>query len=256
MRMVAVMLLTLGTASASAQYYMNIRTSDGTDVQYLLKDIDSVWFTNSAVPTYEYVDLGLSVKWATCNVGATNAEEFGDYFAWGETETKTEFTWENYKFRESGDSDSNIKLTKYNNKREYGIIDNKETLDLEDDVAYVKWGGNWRMPTKDEQDELRKDCTWTKTTLNGINGFLVTSKKSGFTDRSIFLPAAGGIAGTERTIEQTYNPNREWIGFYWSSSIGGRASILAWYGSFGSFEGVSVHDCNRYIGHTVRPVCP
>ena len=204
--------------------------------------------------SHEYVDLGLSVKWATLNVGALKPEEYGDYYAWGEVETKTEFTWENYIFRKSGESNDDIRFTKYNYDREFGDVDNKSILDLEDDVAHVKWGGSWRMPTKQEQDELRTDCTWTKTTLNGINGYLVTSKKSGYTDRSIFLPAAGSIVGTDK-ITETYNSAP--VGFYWSSSLGiEMRPFCAWYGSFGSAEGVSGRAWCRYYGQTVRPVCP
>ena len=138
---------------------------------------------------YEYVDLGLSVKWATFNVGATKPEEYGYYYAWGETEPKTSYTWTNYKFRTSGDSWDNVKFSKYNTSSSYGTVDNKTVLDPEDDVAHVKWGGSWRLPTKEEQDELCDSCTWTwyssgNTEFNGVAGCKVTSNVSGYTDRS------------------------------------------------------------------------
>ena len=107
----------------------------------------------------DYMDLGLSVKWATYNIGANSPEEFGDYYAWGEVEVKDNYTWETYKYYDV----SNKNLTKYNTDKNNstGYPDNKTTLDPEDDVAHVKWGGNWRMPTKAEFDELRNNCKWT-----------------------------------------------------------------------------------------------
>ena len=139
---------------------------------------------------HEYVDLGLSVKWATCNVGAQNPEDYGEYFAWGEIRPKTIYTWTGYRFRTSGDAPHNIKLSKYYSGE---LMNNhkKTVLDLADDVANVKWGGNWRMPTKEEIEELNWNCDWVWTTQNGIKGVKITSKVEGYTDRSIFIPAAG-----------------------------------------------------------------
>ena len=130
---------------------------------------------DTIVPKPEYVDLGLSVKWATFNVGASRPEDYGDYFAWGETEPKEEYTWETYKWGTSG------KLTKYN------TTDGKTVLDLDDDAAYVNWGDKWRMPTDAERDELVENCTWTWTTQNSVNGYKVTGPNG----NSIFLPAGG-----------------------------------------------------------------
>ena len=124
---------------------------------------------------HEYVDLGLSVKWATCNVGAVSPEDYGDYFAWGETEPKDFYAWSTYKWC-NGSYDT---LTKYCTDSKYGTVDNKTVLDLEDDAAHVNWGGDWRMPTKAEQDELYNNCTWEWTTQNGVNGYKVTSKING-----------------------------------------------------------------------------
>ena len=116
----------------------------------------------------DYVDLGLSVKWATCNVGASSPEGFGDYYAWGETSTKSSYTEDNCETYSKDISD--IKGTNR-------------------DVAHTKWGGTWRMPTKTEFKELVDNCHWTWITQNDVNGYLITSNKNG---RSIFLPAAGG----------------------------------------------------------------
>ena len=117
---------------------------------------------------HEYVDLGLSVKWATCNVGATTPEGYGDYFAWGETQPKTTYNWSTYKYCNG----SYYTLTKYCVDYSYGTVDNKTTLELTDDAARVNWGGKWRMPTKAEYNELKNssNCTWTWTQKSGVRG--------------------------------------------------------------------------------------
>ena len=129
-------------------------------------------------PEPEYMDLGLSVKWATFNVGATSPEDYGDYFAWGETEPKQTYSWENYKWC---DGTQNT-MTKYN------ATDGKTILEPADDAAQVHWGGNWRMPTKEEIEELIDNCTWSESTENGVKGYVVTSKHTG---NSIFFPYSG-----------------------------------------------------------------
>ena len=188
---------------------------------------------------HNYVDLGLSVKWATCNVGASTPEEYGDYFAWGETATKETYSWSNY-----FDTNDNCEtFTKYNNDG------GKTVLDPEDDAAHVHWGGSWRMPTKTECQELKECCTWVWTTQKGINGYKVTSKKAGYTDRSIFLPAAGYRFGG-----LIYAGS---CGYNWSSSLK-FGSSLACCLRFGSDN----HDLNgyysygRWFGLSVRPVLP
>ena len=116
------------------------------------------------------VDLGLSVLWADCNVGADSPEEVGACFAWGETEQKTYYTTANYKYNHKG----------------------KKNLDADHDAAHVNWGGEWRMPTKEEYAELFWNCEWADTTLNGVEGFLFTSKVPGYTSNSVFLPFTNG----------------------------------------------------------------
>ena len=194
---------------------------------------------------YEYVDLGLSVKWATCNVGANKPEEYGDYFAWGETRPKAIYSWSTYKWCNG----SEATLIKYNTDSDYGYVDNKTELEASDDAASVNWGGNWRMPTKAEQDELRTECTWTKTTQNGVTGYKVTSNKAGYTDKYIFLPAAGS---------RSYS-DLEYVGsggYFWSSSLGtsiytSDACYLRFY-----FNEVAWSHYDRCDGFSVRPVCP
>ena len=198
--------------------------------------------SNGTENGHEYVDLGLSVKWATCNVGASSPEEYGDYFAWGEVEPKSSYGWSTYKYCNGYEST----LTKYNYSSSYGTVDNKTTLELSDDAARANWGGSWRMPTATELNVLRNNCTWAWTTQNGVKGYKVTSKKNG---NSIFLPAAGyrfdsspSSAGSD--------------GYYWSSSLymyddpnasdylGFNSSLVLW-----SLE-------YRFYGLSVRPVCP
>ena len=185
---------------------------------------------------HESVDLGLSVKWATCNVGADTPEEYGNYFAWGETLPKSNYDWSTYKWC-NGSSNS---LTKYCNN------DNKTVLDLEDDAARVIWGGSWRMPTDEEWTELRDNCTWTWTTQNGVNGYRVTSKKTGYTDKSIFIPAAGYRYDSHLSNLGSY-------GHYWSSSMSTGYPSTAWKVYFNS--GYIYRDDNyRNRGFSVRPV--
>ena len=132
------------------------------------------------------VDLGLSVKWAICNLGAESPEEYGDYYAWGEIDTKEKYTWANYKWCK-GTVDS---ITKYYFKKFHGYekSDNRFELEPEDDIAFIMLGGTWRMPTAEEFKELINNCTQEYATINGINGFKFTSKING---NYIFLPASG-----------------------------------------------------------------
>ena len=192
------------------------------------------------------VDLGLpsGIKWATCNVGAEKPEDYGNYYAWGEVLPKEDYSWATYKYA-NGAYD---KLTKYCNKADYGdngFIDNKTTLDPEDDAAHVNWGGSWRMPTDAEWTELREQCDWTWTTQNGINGYQVTSKTN---SNSIFLPAAGYRDDTDLFLVGNY-------GYSWSSSLDGDYPNYAWYLNFDSGR-VGRCNYNRYSGQSVRPVCP
>ena len=198
---------------------------------------------------YEYVDLGLSVKWATCNIGASAPEDCGDYFAWGEVEPKWFYCWCSYKFSNGSKND----LIKYCNNGEYGYngyVDNRVILELEDDAAHVNWGGNWRMPSEDEFDELMRSCTRVWTTHNGVNGYLFTSKIEGYTNCSIFLPAAGYYDENGRF----YNKGRS--GYYWLNMLWERRPQDASCESFQSDDWWASGSENRSCGFTIRPVCP
>ena len=190
----------------------------------------------------EAVDLGLGVKWSSMNLGATSPTGYGDYFAWGETAPKDNYSWGTYELC-NGTYDT---LTKYNNGSSYGAVDNKTEFrdyDYEDDAARQALGGKWRIPTDAEWTELKEQCTWTRTTQNGVDGNLVTSKTNG---KSIFLPAAGRRVDTNLL---TVGSN----GYYWSSSLSTDLSRCAWYVFFESFNVYRGYG-DRCCGLPVRPV--
>lgn len=175
---------------------------------------------NDGANGHEYVDLGLSVKWATNNVGASSSIARGEYYAWGETETKSTYAFNNYYIWAGSDLTSSY------------------------DVASAKMGGNWRMPTQKEMKELRDNCDWIwTTTVNGEKGYLVKSKKNGY---SIFLPAAGYRDGTG-----LYKANE--MGCYWSKSSDTRGYA---YGMQFNVGELNVYQCSTYQGYSVRAVLP
>ena len=235
---------------------------------------------------YAYVDLGLSVKWATCNVGASNPWDYGDYFAWGETvgygksdpsnahnqsytggsTVKTYYYWRTYKYCSCNDVDC---LTKYNYSSTYGTVDNKYILDLSDDAARVNMGGSWRMPTYDEQTELLDNCYWEWTDSysgKGVKGYIVYKVKSAsdkgkkkysggsttpvgsysLSDPHIFLPAAG--YRLRSGLDDAGND-----GYYWSSSLDDFYPVYAYYLGFRSGS-VYRSDYYRCLGYSVRAV--
>lgn len=208
--------------------------------EYTFNDAPTETPTSEVSVSYNAVDLGLpsGTLWADRNVGAESSEDYGDYFAWGETEPKSTYNWSTYKWcRGSLDT-----MTKYCTKSSDGTVDNKTVLDLEDDAAYVNMGTEWRMPTYDEQKELYSQCTWTWITQNGTKGYKVTGPNG----NSIFLPAAG-----YRPYSNLYRVGS--YGAYWSASLCERGSDYAWYLSFySSICGTSIDE--RPDGRTVRAV--
>ena len=202
--------------------------------------------------TPEAKDLGLSVKWASFNLGATKPEDNGVYYAWGETEPyysrlvpstiwkegkEAGYDWPSYKWC-NGSSSS---ITKYNTSA-------LTQLEPEDDAAHVKLGDKWRIPTEDEWAELRNNCSFTWTSLNGVNGLLVTSLKPGYTNVSIFLPAAGVVGNTS-----LYYLGES--GFYWTSGNNTSNKENAGYNTFetGS-SGLGYGWIDRCYGLSIRPV--
>jgi hypothetical protein len=211
------------------------------------------------MPVPEKVDLGLSVEWATFNLGANKAEEYGDYYAWGETEPyyvagdaqaetpvwqggkDSGYDWASYRWC----TDSYAGLTKYCNDADFGkdgFTDGKVDLDLEDDAAFAYLGEKWRIPSRAEQDELRTKCTWEWTELNGVNGYEVT----GPSGKSIFLPAAGyrylvGLLGVGVR------------GYYSSASLNASGPMYA-YDLYFLSGTISRNSIMRNYGLTIRPV--
>ena len=190
-----------------------------------------------------YVDLGLpsGTLWAMMNLGADAPEEYGDYFAWGETEPKEDYDWDTYKWCK-GSWDN---LTKYcydSSCGNNGFTDGLTELKPNDDAATVNRGSEWQMPNNAQWQELVDNCTWTWTTQNNVNGCLVT----GTNGKSIFLPAAGFIIGTESRFSGE-------CGYYWSSSLNSEYTYQANYLSFDSDRHNSSFG-NRDHGRLVRPV--
>ena len=205
--------------------------------------IGSSVFCSWSKEDHDSVDLGLpsGTLWATCNVGASSPEEYGDYFAWGEIEPKNDYIVSTYKYCKGTFST----LTKYCTNSSCGTVDNKTELEPSDDAATANWGADWQMPSYEQFDELFNSSytatTWT--TLNGVSGYEITSKSNG---NSIFLPAAGcrydtslGSAGSG--------------GGYWSRSLSKNFSHNACYQYFYS-GGIDAYDDDRYYGRSVRPV--
>ena len=177
---------------------VNVHFKDGTKVQFPSNNVDHVDFSlkpdDPVLTPGKVVDLGLSVYWGSCNLGAESPEESGNFYAWGETSPKSSYTKENYAYYDKSTTQyvnigSNIAGTQY-------------------DAAKVNLGGSWRMPTKEEFQELIDKCTWEWTQVNNINGYKITAANG----NSIFLPAAGNFWGGNFIIEENEQAR------YWSST--------------------------------------
>ena len=246
-RILSVMLVMTSSLLAHSQMLMKVEKSDGTIVEYLTTDVKRVFFESLEPPTPttpipEIVDLGLSVKWASFNVGASKPFNSGYFFAWGEVNAKSVFSWDSYSLRISGSNMYNAVFSKYNS----GSTSVLNKLELVDDVAHNLWLGDWRIPTKDEFDELINNCVWSWTKVEGVDGYKIVSKKTGFEQNSIFLPAVGFM---QRKVVQN-NGSR---GCYWTSSISSN-SHSAYYLGFISTQ-IRTYSQERYIGCSIRAVC-
>ena len=199
------------------------------------------------------VDLGLSVFWASCNLGASKPTEYGGYYQWAGTTDVSDLSiylhFDNCPYH-TGSSYSKG-WTKYNTDESYGTVDNKTVLESMDDAASVALGGKWRMPTNEEWEELcnTDNCSWTWTTIDGVDGYKVQSKKSGYTNNWIFLPAAGYRSNIDLN-------NVRYSGYYWSSSR--YTSYMGFTDDAYNLEfnssGVHRYNKSRYYGHSIRPV--
>ena len=208
------------------------------------------------VPTA--VDLGLSCLWADCNVGAISPEQFGGYYAWGELDSKDYYLLENYRFTLPGSTYEDQRFSKYVLIEEHGTVDNRRQLEKDDDIAHVKFGEGWRLPTFGEWQELAVNCVWTEVTRGKIKGCEVKSKING---NSIFLPLAGSRYGHDLGGGDGRN------GYYWSSTLA--TSLISedvdepWYWAFPTHAGGEKPSyffyCSnglggRHYGLPIRPV--
>ena len=223
-------------------YGQDLTHEDGT-VWSALTDLDTVYIYREAEPQGDWVDLGLpsGLLWATRNVGASSPEDYGDYFAWAETQPKSYYDWDTYTYTCSDYDD----LTKYCNDSYYGCdgyTDNLTILQAGDDAATANWGKGCRTPTREEWEELIDHCTSVWTTQNGVNGRRFTGPNG----NTLFLPAAGF-----RWDDHLYVAGR--YGCYWSSLLYTDCPNGAWRGYFNSgYSGL--YSDYRYSGHSVRAV--
>ncbi len=187
---------------------------------------------SGTIQGHDYVDLGLSVKWATCNIGAEKPWDYGDYFAWGETGTKKSYTKEN----------STTYGVNYIELKSRDVVDDRGILTLDYDAASANWGKSWRMPSREECAELLDRCEWSWKKINGVSGYKVTGKNGNW----IFLPAAGGRNGTSNRNVGSY-------GRYWSSTVDPNHGDNA-YNLYFSSSSKSTGHLSRLSGRTVRPV--
>ena len=241
--MAALLLMAVGLQTLWAQK-MVVTMADDSKVEYDILQVKDITFEE--VEKHDWVDLGLpsGTLWATCNVGANSPEEYGDYFAWGETEPKDEYNWSTYKYCKG----SANTITKYCQRSELGdngFTDTLTELLPEDDAATANWGSGWQMPNIAQIQELVNSVYTTTewTTQNGVNGRRLTSKSNG---NSIFLPAAGyrsfdGLGGVG-----------SWV-VYWSSSLDPSFSFAASFLYFSSSEW-GLDGTTRNDGYSVRPV--
>lgn len=216
---------------------------------------------------HEWVDLGLpsGTKWATCNVGANNPQEYGNYYAWGEVTPKDVYDWGTYKYGSLDEIKKYIESSSGKN----GFADSKTVLELEDDAAHVNWGGKWRMPTREQQDELCEQCYWVWTenyNNSGVKGYIVYKAKASsdkdvkvfkdipplssysLSDAHIFLPAVGYRYNGDLNGARSF-------GFYWSSSLYASNPGNAW-GVYFSSDYVGSGNTGRFCGQSVRAVIP
>lgn len=224
------------TSANAQQGATNINVTDTQSGQTATKEVTVT--DNKSTTDSVAVDLGLpsGTLWADRNIGAKSPEDYGGYYAWGETKEKNIYKWNTYKWCKG----SLHTQTKYCTKSEYGTVDNKTKLDSEDDVAHVKWGGSWQIPTRDQAKELLVKCKSKWTTVNGVKGY----KFTGPNGNSIFLPAAGYRNGEELSSAGT-------SGNYWLSEGN---SIFANDLHYLPSEKYWPDGMYRYYGLSVRPV--
>jgi len=211
---------------------VNVHFKNGQKIQFPSVNVDYVDFSEKApdpiVSAGAVVDLGLSVYWCSCNVGAESPEEYGDYYAWGETKPKSSYRRENYSY--------------YNTETETYTDIGENISGTEYDAATVNLGSDWRMPTKDEMQELLDKCTWEWTQINNINGYKVTAGNG----NSIFIPAAGHYS---YSILLGANQNT-----YYNTSTSVDITNMSCIKNYSDNKHVYLSWDNKYIGYSIRPV--
>ena len=225
-------------------YYLRAYATNSVDTSYSDEVSFRTFEGGGSIGDHDYVDLGLpsGTLWATCNVGANAPEEYGDYFAWGETQPKDYYDWSTYQYCNGSDST----LTKYCTNPEYGyngFIDNLTILQPDDDVATVNWGDEWSMPTFEQFKELYQNTSCTWTTQNGVNGQLFTATNGA----SLFLPAAGNLEGDSLFAVGSF-------GNYWLNSLDPDDPNLARYYCLWWSAIYYLRVSDRCYGYSVRPV--
>lgn len=202
---------------------------------------------------HRYVDLGLSVKWAECNLGASKPEEAGDYYAWGETNTKESYDWSSYKWCSAVKQDGEPKsFSKYILDKEYGRLDNKATMDISDDAARSVLGSGWRIPSDKEWEELNTYCRWELMTIGDVIGFKVTSNLNG---NSIFLPAVEyKVMNRVSRMRNANGPTRH--GIYWSSTLRTTGYMATCFWMEIEEQRHHTYGFRRSYGVPIRPVIP
>ena len=232
---VGLILICTFTNQAQNRLYGDVNEDGEVNIADVNAVIDVI-LGNGPTNSHTYVDLGLpsGTLWATCNVGASTPEEFGDYFAWGETTTKEIYDWINYKWCNG----SSTTLTRYCTNRSYGEVDYWTNLLPIDDAASVNWGSLWCIPTYDQQQELMLYCNWQISTSNNVSGYTVTGPNG----NSLFLPFAG--SASENGL----------FGIFWSSNFEYQTPCIA--------QGICINSGGKYgysnsrcIGASIRAVC-
>lgn len=233
------------TGIANGTAFITATTIDGGYMASCVVTVGS-----SGQEEHQYVHMGEGHFWATMNVGASSPEDTGDYFAWGETEPKADYSWATYKW-----GSSETKLTKYVLSTDYGTVDNKSILEPADDAATVNWGEDWCTPTEDDWNWLWTHSSKEAETLNGVKGIRFTSTVDGCTSNSIFLPCAGVFDGT--AVDDLYDEGIDNCAVYWSSTLYSTSSDAATAFNWTSYyTGLlsGIESDIRYRGLLVRPV--
>ena len=211
---------------------VNVHFKNGQTIEYPSENVDYVDFSakpsDPTITAGQVVDLGLSVYWASCNLGAEKPEEYGDYFAWGETKPKNNYSEQNYIFYD-------------NTQKKYTYIE-PSISGTQYDAATVNLGNDWRMPTSTEMEDLIKKCTWEKVRINNVLGYKVTSNNG----NSIFLPLAG--CALEKTMGFYSGDEMCYATGTWRANNG----IYALYTKFSGIDRLT--PCPIYYGFTIRPV--